>query len=96
MIVYIDNTKKSTINKTKNQTEKLLELISEFSLVIVYKIQISTKKILHSYILTVSMWKLKLKAFYSPKKIKYLGINLKHIQCMYAKNTDERYKRRPK
>lgn len=44
MIIYVDNTKKSTINKTKNQTEKLPELISEFSLVIVYKIKINTKK----------------------------------------------------
>lgn len=53
MIVYIDNTKKCIMNK--NQTKELLALISEFSVVTVYKINIENSVAFLYMILTVNM-----------------------------------------
>ena len=66
MILYIEN--------PKNSIRKLLELISEFSKVAGYKINI--QKSLAFYILAMKIQKEKLNFIIETKRIKYLGENL--------------------
>ena len=81
MILYIEN--------PKNSIRKLLELISEFSKVAGYKINIQNH--LHFYILTMKKQKEKIRnQSHSPlqtKRIIYLGINLpKETKELYIEN----------
>ena len=81
MILYIEN--------PKDSTQKLLELINEFSKVAGIKINIqkwvaflyTNNEILEKGYKNIVSFKI------APPKIKYLGINLtKHVKDLYAEN----------
>lgn len=79
------------LENSKESTDQLLELISEFNKVTGHKTNAYQKNQLYFYILTMNTWKLKLKIQYHlqslKKKKKYLGVELiKHIQELYAGN----------
>jgi len=77
MILYIEN--------PKDSIRKLLELISEFSKVAGYKINI--QKSLAFYILAMKIQKEKLNFIIETKRIKYLGKNLpKETKELYSEN----------
>lgn len=86
------------LENSKESTDKLLELISEFNKVTGHKTNAYQKNQLYFYILTMNTWKLKLKIQYhlqslKKKKKKYLGVELiKHIQELYAGNDKTRIK----
>jgi len=81
MIIYIDN--------PKDSTQKLPELINEFSKVAGYKINI-WKSVTFLYTnneILENEYKNKISFKITPQKIKYLGINLtKEVQDLYAQN----------
>lgn len=78
MILYIDN--------CRGYFKKIIELISEFSKVIVYKINIQKQMSFH---LNSEQFETKLRKLFNLllKRIKYLGINLpKEMKDLYTKN----------